>query len=187
MGSFPNATSFCERLSSQLVPRNRLCMFARLLILFITIPILELVIFVMLGSKLGFPLTLLIILTTAVIGAYLSKSQGLRALRRYQEAVASGKLPHREILEGLIILVAGVLLMTPGFLTDTIGFLLLVPPLRDIVRQLISASLSRRFSEVGDRMGVPRDPDQSSPMPIITVEAEVVETKANERRPGSPS
>lgn len=162
-------------------------MFARLLILFITIPILEFAIFVMLGSKVGFPLTLLIIITTAVIGAYLSKSQGLRAIQRYQEAVASGKLPHREILEGLIILVAGILLMTPGFLTDTIGFLLLVPPVRDIVRQLISGSLSQRFSQVGDRMGVPRDPAQTSPMPTITVEAEVVETKTKERGPGSPS
>jgi UPF0716 protein FxsA len=162
-------------------------MFARLLILFITIPILELVIFVMLGSKLGFLLTLLIIITTAIIGASLSKSQGLRALRRYQEAVASGKLPHREILEGLIILVAGVLLMTPGFLTDTIGFLLLVPSVRDIVRQLISSSLAHRFSQVGDRMGGARDSAQTSPMPTITVEAEVVETKTNERKPGASS
>jgi UPF0716 protein FxsA len=162
-------------------------MFARLLILFITIPIIEFAIFAILGSRVGFPPTLLIIITTAVIGAYLSKSQGLRAIRRYQEAVASGKLPHREILEGLIILVAGILLMTPGFLTDTVGFLLLTPAVRDIVRQLISRSLADRFSQVSKHVGVPRDQGSSPPIQTITVEAEVVETKTSTREPGSPS
>jgi UPF0716 protein FxsA len=110
-------------------------MFGRLLLLFITVPLIELYLFFKIGSRIGLPYTLAIIIITGVLGAWLTKVQGLRTLARFQKATAEGRMPHEEVLDGLMILVAGAVLLTPGFLTDTVGFLLLVPAIRAIVRQ----------------------------------------------------
>ena len=137
-------------------------MFVRLLALFILVPLAELAIFLWLGSRIGLPLTLAIIILTAFLGAALTRSQGTRALRAFREATAAGRLPHAEIVEGLIILVAGALLLTPGFLTDTIGFLALVPAIRHRVRKRLTASLAGRLRVVsltpstGDEPAPPR-------------------------------
>lgn len=148
-------------------------MFARLLLLFITIPILELCIFLMLGSKIGIPTTLAIIVLTAFLGAWLTKSEGLKTLTKYQNAVSQGRLPHEEVMDGLMILVAGAVLLTPGFLTDAIGFSLLIPTVRDFVKGIAKAYLSNRVSVVGENMGTP--PTQPGATKVINVEAEVVE------------
>ncbi|MDF2375626.1 MAG: FxsA family protein [Verrucomicrobiales bacterium] len=148
-------------------------MFARLLILFITIPVLELCIFLMLGSKIGIPTTLAIIVITAVLGAWLTKSQGLKALTKYQAALSQGRLPHEEVMDGLLILIAGAVLLTPGFLTDAIGFSLLVPTVRDFVKSIAKAYLSGRVTVVGETMGAPRP--QPGASKVINIEAEVVD------------
>lgn len=148
-------------------------MFARLLILFITIPVLELCIFMMLGSRIGIPTTLAIIVITAVLGAWLTKSQGLKALTKYQSALSQGRLPHEEVMDGLLILIAGAVLLTPGFLTDAIGFSLLVPTFRDIVKGIAKGYLSGKVSVAGDAMGAPKS--ASAPSNVINIEAEVVE------------
>lgn len=148
-------------------------MFARLLILFITIPVIELCIFMMLGSKIGIPTTLAIIVITAVLGAWLTKSQGLKALTNYQAALSQGRLPHEEVLDGLLILIAGAVLLTPGFLTDAIGFSLLIPTFRDLIKGVAKGYLSGRVSVVGDTMGAPRPNPGASK--VINVEAEVVD------------
>ena len=118
---------------------------------------------------------------TAVIGAWLTKAQGLRALRRYQQAITEGRLPHEEVMDGLFILVAGAVLLTPGFLTDAIGFALLVPFLRDIVKGVAKAYLADKVRVVGATAETPRprrrDPD------VINVEAEVVEDSATSPHP----
>ena len=148
-------------------------MFARLLILFITIPVLELCIFMMLGSKIGIPTTLAIIIITAILGAWLTKSQGLKALTKYQSALSQGRLPHEEVMDGLLILIAGAVLLTPGFLTDAIGFSLLVPTIRSFIKGIAKAYLSGKVTVAGDAMGAPRQ--SSTPSNVINIEAEVVE------------
>lgn len=132
-------------------------MFARLLALFILVPLAELAIFLWLGSRLGLPLTLAIILLTAFLGAALTRSQGARALRDFRKATTAGHLPHAEIVEGLIILIAGALLLTPGFLTDTVGFLMLVPALRHRLRKRLTASLANRL-QIVPLKAAPDDP-----------------------------
>ena len=123
-------------------------MFSRLLALFIFVPIIELGIFLWIGDRLGLLNTLAIILLTGVLGATLTKSQGLRVLREFQQNTAAGQLPHAPIIEGLIILVAGALLLTPGFLTDIVGFLALVPTVRGQLRKFLTHTLSKRIKIV---------------------------------------
>ncbi|MEM6280306.1 MAG: FxsA family protein [Verrucomicrobiota bacterium] len=148
-------------------------MFARLLLLFITIPVLELCVFLLLGSKIGIAPTLAIIVITAILGAWLTKSQGLKALTKYQNVLSQGRLPHEEVMDGLMILVAGAVLLTPGFLTDAIGFSLLVPTVRDFVKGIAKAYLGSRVSVAGEAMGAPKKTQGASR--VINVEAEVVE------------
>lgn len=149
-------------------------MFVRLLILFITVPLLELLIFLTLGTRIGIPATVAIVIVTGFLGAWLTKSQGLKTLSRYQESMQSGKIPHREILDGLLILIAGAVLLTPGFLTDALGFSLLVPPFREKVRGWISGYLKGRIQVVGESVGAPPGSANSSPE-TISVESEVIE------------
>jgi len=113
-------------------------MFGKLLLLFILVPIVELGIFMALGDTLGLVLTLSIIIITGILGAALTKSQGVKAIANFQNALASGAMPHRELVDGVLILIAGAVLLTPGFLTDTVGFLLLVPPFRAILRSVFA-------------------------------------------------
>ena len=139
-------------------------MFLRLLALFILVPIAELAIFIALGDKIGLWPTLAIIIITGFLGAALTKSQGARAIQRFRQASAEGRLPHREVTDGLIILVAGAVLLTPGFLTDTVGFLLLVPPVRALVRGRLAAYLKTKIRVVTPNMPTaPMDPDPAPP------------------------
>lgn len=116
-----------------------------LLALFIIVPLAELGIFMALGKNLGLLNTIAIIFLTAILGASLTKSQGLQVLRKFQTATNAGKLPHEEIVDGLLILIAGAVLLTPGFLTDTLGFLLLIPPSRAAVRRIFSKVLKEKI------------------------------------------
>ncbi|MCL4164714.1 UNVERIFIED_CONTAM: hypothetical protein GTU68_006370 [Idotea baltica] len=126
-----------------------------------------------LGSKIGIAPTLLIIIVTGALGAYLTKSQGLKALNNYQAATAQGKLPHEEVLDGLMILIAGAVLLTPGFLTDAIGFSLLVPSIRGSVRKVLAAYLKGKITVVGQNMGAPNaSRDRQG---TINIDAEVID------------
>ena len=124
-------------------------MFFKLLLLFILVPVAELFLFIRIGARIGLPATLGIILLTALIGAALTKSQGARALSSFREAMARGALPHREALDGLLVLLAGAGLLTPGFLTDAVGFLLLFPPAREAIRNRLAAYLKGRIQIIG--------------------------------------
>ena len=137
-------------------------MFARLLILFITVPLIELYLFFKIGSRIGLPATLSIIIITGFLGAWLTKVQGLRTLARFQHATAQGRMPHEEVLDGLMILVAGAVLLTPGFLTDTVGFLLLVPAIRAIVRHALARYIKNHVQIV--TAGINPNPS-STPQP----------------------
>ena len=105
-------------------------MFKILVTAFVLVPLLEIYLLISIGTQIGAGLTLLLILFTAVLGAYLFRMQGLVTLARIRESVDKGDLPAKSLVEGLILLIAAVLLLTPGFFTDTLGFICLVPPLR---------------------------------------------------------
>ena len=134
-------------------------MFGKLLLLFTLVPLAELYLFMTIGSELGFANTIAIIIITAILGAALTKSQGHRAMRKFQEATQQGRVPAREALDGLIILLAGAVLITPGFLTDTVGFLLLVPPVRALVASSLGKRLKGKVQFVSPGMPPRRDPE----------------------------
>ena len=136
--------------------------FLRLLILFITVPAVELLLLIKIGTRIGVLPTVAIILVTGFLGATLTRIQGLKTLTKYQKAMAEGRLPHEEVMDGLMILVAGAVLLTPGFLTDIAGFLLLVPAFRTVVRKKLAGYLKTRIRVVGPG-GMPINPDASTP------------------------
>lgn len=101
-----------------------------ILALFILTPIIEIYLFIEIGSAIGALQTILLIVVTAVIGVALLRHQGLSTMRKVQSQMEHGELPAVGMLEGMMLFFAGALLLTPGFFTDVIGFLFLVPPLR---------------------------------------------------------
>ena len=101
-----------------------------ILALFILTPIIEIYLFIEIGSAIGALQTILLIVITAVIGVALLRHQGLSTMRKVQSQMEHGELPAVGMLEGMMLFFAGALLLTPGFFTDVIGFLFLVPPLR---------------------------------------------------------
>ena len=108
-------------------------MFQRLLLLFIIVPILEIYLLITVGGFIGALPTILIIILTAIIGSYLLRAQGIATIQKAQSNLLQGQLPAFELLEGMLILIGGVLLLTPGFFTDTIGFIFLIPILRKYI------------------------------------------------------
>jgi UPF0716 protein FxsA len=158
-----------------------------LLILFVVIPILEIAAFIQVGSLIGLLPTLGTILLTAVIGAFLVRQQGLRTLQEAQQASAQGELPVGPLFHGVFILIAGLLLLTPGFVTDTVGFLLLVPALRRVIGAKVWEGLKDKIEvHTGgqhDHGGASRRP-QHGPGPIIDGEAVEVdeETEAGRKK-----
>ncbi|MDB4381706.1 FxsA family protein [Akkermansiaceae bacterium] len=123
-------------------------MFGRLLLLFILVPIAELSLFITLGDWIGTPKTIAIIIFTAIIGAALTKSQGRLAMQKLKQATSEGRMPHNEAMDGILILIAGAVLLTPGFLTDAVGFLLLVPPVRALIRGRLAEKLKSKIQVV---------------------------------------
>ncbi|TNF29271.1 MAG: FxsA family protein [Deltaproteobacteria bacterium] len=119
-------------------------MFLLLAALFIGLPVLEIWLLISVGGSIGLLPTLAVCVVTGVVGAWLAKAQGGSVLRRVQERVARGEVPASELVDGMMILVAGVLLMTPGFLTDGVGVLLLLPPVRMVVRRWGQGLLERQ-------------------------------------------
>jgi UPF0716 protein FxsA len=129
--------------------RYSLRMFLRLLLLFTVVPLVELFLLVKLGTVIGIGATVLIVICTGVLGAWLARWQGLGVLRRLTEDLNEGRLPADTLIDGLLILIAGAVLLTPGLITDGLGFLLLVPQGRAVVRKAIAARFATR-TEVSD-------------------------------------
>ena len=122
-------------------------MFARLAILFVVVPLLELALLVQLGQWVGLWPTLGLVLATGVAGASLARAQGLRTLAAFQAELASGRLPSGPLMDGLAVLVGGAFLLTPGLLTDVAGFSLMVPVTRRWIQRRVSARLRRMQAE----------------------------------------
>jgi len=109
-------------------------------VLFLIIPIIEIFFLIKVGEVIGALPTIILVVLTAVIGAGLLRQQGLSTLARLQQSLGQGKLPAQEMIEGVLLAVGGALLMTPGFVTDTMGFLCLLP----VTRQLLAKAIIKR-------------------------------------------
>jgi UPF0716 protein FxsA len=118
-----------------------------LLLLFIVVPLIELYLLLFVGSQIGFWPTVGIVLVTGTLGAALAKREGLRVWHSYREALSQGRLPDEGIVGGLLVLLGGALLITPGMLTDVVGFLLLVPQTRRFVADRIRAVISKKLND----------------------------------------
>ena len=99
-------------------------------LIFLAVPLTEIFLLIKVGNVIGAPWTITLVVLTALVGAWLVRLQGLSALNRVRQSAARGELPALELLEGLFLLAAGALLLTPGFFTDIVGFVCLTPPLR---------------------------------------------------------
>jgi len=119
----------------------------RLFLLFVVVPAVELALLIEIGGLIGTANTFAIIVATGLVGSYLARSQGLAVWRRFQERLASGDMPGNELVDGLIVLVSGALLLTPGVLTDAIGLLGLAPPSRHLLRNVIVHRLKDRIHD----------------------------------------
>ena len=120
-------------------------MFMRLFLLFVATPLSELALLVYLGTVIGPWYTILIVVATGAIGAYLARNQGLATLARIRSSIQQGIIPSRELLEGALILAGGLLLLTPGVITDAVGFLVLIPPSRRAIARYLLALVRRRI------------------------------------------
>ena len=110
----------------------------------VAVPIIEIALFIQVGGAIGLWPTLAIVIATALAGSLLLRSQGLATMQALQSSVAQGKNPMQPIAHGALILVAGVMLLTPGFFTDFVGFILLLPPSRTLLIRLGAAKLAGR-------------------------------------------
>jgi len=120
-------------------------MFGKLLLLFLIIPVVELALLIKIGTVIGTLNTILLVIFTAFIGAYLVKTEGLNVMERFQSNLGQGIFPAEEIFDGAIILVAGALLVTPGVITDFVGFVLVIPPSRAVIKKFIRKFVEKRF------------------------------------------
>ena len=113
-----------------------------LVFLFVVVPIVELYVIIQIGQAIGVLPTIALLILDSVVGAALMRAQGRSAWRRFNHALAEGRMPAREVMDGALVIFGGALLLTPGFLSDILGLILLLPPTRAIVRTM----LVRRFA-----------------------------------------
>ena len=121
--------------------------FTSLLAAFILMPIIELAVLLKLHEVAGFVNTLAIVIITGFVGAFLARAQGLMVLAQIRRDLAEGRIPAPRLMDGVMILIAGVLLITPGLITDTAGFLLLIPVVRSIIRAWLRRKLEEKFRD----------------------------------------
>ena len=131
-----------------------------ILLLFVSVPLVELYVLIQVGGEIGALPTILLCIGTAALGATLIRAQGLAQLERVRASLDRREVPAVEMVEAAMLLVAGMMLLTPGFVTDAIGFALLVPPFR---AALARRFLTRRSSPLG---GGPRGPRDEAPRVI---------------------
>ena len=119
-------------------------MFAALALLFLVVPFVELFVLIQVGQAIGALPTIALLVVVSVVGAWLVKREGLGVLRRAQEQVRRGQVPGTELVDGVLILFAGALMLTPGFFTDVFGIALMIPAVRVALRGLASKQLGKR-------------------------------------------
>jgi UPF0716 protein FxsA len=115
-----------------------------LALIFLLVPVAELYVIYLVGDAIGVWQTFLLLAADSVLGSLLLRSQGRSVWIRFNDALAAGRMPHREVMDGVLVIFGGAFLITPGFLTDVLGLLLLVPPTRSVVRRMLVRRLGRR-------------------------------------------
>lgn len=121
-------------------------MFFKLFLIFVLIPVIELSLLIKVGSIIGTMNTIVIIILTAVIGAYMVRLEGLGVMYRIQKNMLEGVFPAEELINGMMILIAGALLLTPGFFTDAIGFLMVFPASRNVIKKIVRTYIEKKMS-----------------------------------------
>jgi UPF0716 protein FxsA len=116
-----------------------------LVLIFILVPIAELYVIIQVGEAIGLVPTLVLLIADAVLGSMLMRQQGRAAWMRFNRALAENRMPHKEVIDGVLVIMGGALLLTPGFITDIFGLVLLIPPTRALVRSLGVRFGFRRF------------------------------------------
>lgn len=122
-------------------------MLGRLILLFLLTPAIELGLLIQVDKLIGFWPTIGVILVTGMAGSYLARREGLSTWKRLNERLNEGDLPGKELVDGVIILVAGALLITPGVLTDVLGFMGLLPPTRYVIRKIVMKRIKKKMRE----------------------------------------
>jgi UPF0716 protein FxsA len=120
-----------------------------IVLIFILVPIAELYVIIKVGEAIGLVPTLALLVADALLGSLLLRQQGRAAWVRFNRALAENRLPHKEVFDGVLIIMGGALLLTPGFLTDVVGLILLIPPTRAAVRALAARRVRRRMARGG--------------------------------------
>ena len=151
--------------------------------LFVIVPLVEIYLVVQAGQAIGVGWTILILVADSLLGAALLKHQGTAAWRALQEALAAYRMPAKELADGVLVLVGGTLLLTPGFVTDAVGFFLILPFTRPLARKALTALISRRLLGGPPGPAGPAGPagrtgqarTQQRPGPDSVVQGEVVD------------
>ncbi len=126
---------------------------AILVALFIVVPIVELYVIIQIGGLIGVWPTIGLLLADAILGSLLLRHQGRSAWQRFNKALEERRFPGKEVADGLLIAIGGTLLLTPGFVTDIVGLLFLIPPTRAIVRSMLKGIVGKRFILMGGPAG----------------------------------
>jgi UPF0716 protein FxsA len=121
-------------------------MFFKLFLIFAVVPVIELALLIKIGSIIGTLNTIAIVILTAIIGAYMVKLEGLGVMYRIQKNMQEGIFPGEELINGMMILIAGALLLTPGFFTDIIGFLMVFPFSRNHIKKIARRYIEKKMS-----------------------------------------
>lgn len=148
-----------------------------LILLFTAVPLIEFSLLWWLTGEMGLPQTILLVLGTGVLGAWLARQQGVMALWRIRQQLATGQMPTDALFDGALILVAGAVLITPGVMTDAVGFALLIPPLRAIVKSRLSkwAAKNVQFQATSYT-----SPSQARPTSDSVIDVEVAHTRVED-------
>jgi UPF0716 protein FxsA len=117
-----------------------------LVALFILVPIAELAVIIQVGQAIGVWWTIAILIADSVLGSLLMRSQGRASWRRFNEAIRGGRVPAREVADGVLVIFGGALLLTPGFLSDIVGLLFLLPPTRAVIRRVVLRQAMKRIT-----------------------------------------
>lgn len=153
-----------------------------ILLAFILTPIVEITVLIGVGGLIGLWPTLAIVVATAVLGTWLLRAQGLATLARARDSLARNTMPMNEVFDGACLLVAGALLLTPGFVTDAFGFVLFVPPFRSLLRQFIT----RRLADSSHMsVWIDGEPTPKSPQVNGIIDGEFREVRPDDDKPSA--
>ena len=153
-----------------------------LVALFILVPIAELAVIIQVGQAIGVWWTIVILIADSILGSLLMRTQGRASWRRFNETLGAGRVPAREVADGVLVIFGGALLLTPGFLTDIIGLLFLLPPTRAVMRRLFLREAMRRITVTMATPRMPRDSARRDSRREDDLEGTAVDVDT--RRPG---